>query len=178
MEGSDFPFWEWLEVPAGRELAVICAAQSVVTYLCHYLGGNYRPCGRIWGLECDQHKDGSSVRTVFQGSLPVTKPAGGRVFLWNPTAACLRSGTIPLEARTDLLGRKLVIGRVQGGRNAKMYWHDTQERRPEWEGKGYTAGEVWRVQLNVWGVELRTSDNWRALCEKAGQEEADSPGDV
>lgn len=170
LEGSEFPFWQWLEVPPGREVAVIACAEAVVTYLCHYLGGNYVPCGRNWGLDCSQHEDGSSVRTVYQGSLAVTRPQGGRVYLVNPTAACLRSGEPPLESRTDLLGRKLVFGRRLGGRNAKMYCHPTEEVKREMQGKGFSAGEVWRVQLNVWGVELRSTENWRALLESEGRE--------
>ncbi len=171
--GTGYPYWRRLILGPGDKATVISLSHSVLCYHCHYLSGTYVPCLWDCGQDCEHHGQESSPRYIYQGSLPVLRMGDTKVWLLNPTSSALHSGLKPLEEREDLLGAMLYIERGPGGRNARMKVRVGDRAHGAWEGKAIPHAEIWRVQMNVWCVELepREFSNGQALPNERGPEE-------
>jgi hypothetical protein len=153
LPGSRAPFWRRLHVNPGSTYRVAPLCDSVVTCYCHFHKGNYVPCYRDEGDPC-LYCVPDGPRRAWQGSLVVREPNDPAPRLLNLTGGAME-GCPELFSSGALYGRELVVTRRPGPRNAPMCVTISGRRYFGYVAeKVIAASEVWKVQLNVWGVEL------------------------
>jgi len=155
------PYWKRLIVLPGHSYVFVPMCDRLLTYYCHYHARTYIPCYRDEGDPCLYCKP-EGPRRVFQGALVGIQPGDKQLWIANLTEGAM-AGCPELKDHRELFGVELKIERREGPRNAPM--SVAVMHRRHWARvptKVIGQDELWKVQLNVWGVEPYQRDEKEA----------------